>query len=138
MSTTKPERKRKAAVPPQPKEVTTIVEAALDRKASEVVLLDLRRAGGFTDFFVICSGRNGRQVKAIADAVEEQMRTQHGLKPSHVEGYGRAEWVLLDYFDVVVHVFHPDTREFYGLERLWGSAERVEVPPPGPAAPRAR
>ncbi len=138
MSKTKPERKRKPATSPHPNDVATAVDAALGRKASDVVLLDLRRAGGFTDFFVICSGQNSRQIKAIADAVEEALRQQHGLKPSHVEGYNRAEWVLLDYFDFVVHVFHPETREFYGLERLWGSAERTEVPPVEAAIPAAR
>ena len=133
--TPKTERKRKTAAPAAPPpEVADAIDAAVDRQAADVVLLDLRKADGFTDFFVIASGRTVRQTRAIADAVEERLRKQHGLKPSHVEGYARAEWILLDYFDFVVHVFHPDTRAFYGLERLWGSAERTEVgaeaPPP--------
>jgi len=109
---------------PEPIELT--LGAALAKKASAVTVLDLRRAAAFTDFFVICTGQNVRQVKAIADAVEETLRKAH-VRPAHIEGYGRAEWVLIDCFDFVVHVFTPDTREFYALERLWGSADRVEV-----------
>ncbi len=138
MSKTKPERKRKTGATARPKEIATVVEAALDRKATEIVILDLRKADGFTDFFVICSGQNSRQIKAIADAIEEQLRKEHALKPSHVEGYDRGEWVLLDYFDFVIHVFHPETRAFYGLERLWGSAERTEVPAAEAPAAHAR
>ncbi len=150
MSKTKPEntaasepkpktpRRRKTPAPAQPPEIATVLQAAHDKKASDVVLLDLRHADGFTDFFVICSGQSNRQIKAIADGIEEQLRKEHGLKPSHVEGYARAEWILLDYFDFIVHVFHPETREFYGLERLWGSAERTEVPAPEPAPHAAR
>jgi ribosome-associated protein len=77
---------------------------------------------------VIGSGANARQVRAIADAVMEALAAD-GARPAHIEGYDRAEWVLLDYFDFIVHVFAPETRMFYGLERLWGSAERVEVSP---------
>jgi ribosome-associated protein len=91
------------------------------------VVLDLRKASAFTDYFVICSGGNARQVHAIADGIQEALG-RHGSKPALVEGTGRAEWVLIDYFDVVFHVFTPATREFYGLERLWGDAERVEIP----------
>ena len=89
-------------------------------------MLDLRKAAGFTDFFVICSGTNARQVRAIADAVMEAL-ADDGVKPAHVEGYDRSEWILLDYFDFIVHVFAPETRAFYGLERLWGNAERIEI-----------
>ena len=111
------------------------VEAAHDKKASGVVALDLRKASAFTDYFLVCSGRNVRQVKAIADAIEESLRAK-GQRPSLVEGYARAEWILMDFFDFVVHVFTPDTRRFYALERLWGNAERIEFPGPGeePAA----
>jgi ribosome-associated protein len=107
-------------------EVARAVRAALDKKAADVVVLDLRRTAAFTDFFVLCSGQNARQVKAIADAVDEAMRAVK-IKPAHVEGYDRAEWVLMDYFSFIVHVFAPPTREFYSLERLWGDAERIEV-----------
>ena len=83
-------------------------------------------AFAFTDFFVICSGLHPRQVKAIAEGIEDQLR-QCGSKPAVIEGTEHAEWILLDFFDFVVHVFTPDVREFYGLEQLWGSAERLEV-----------
>jgi ribosome-associated protein len=109
-----------------PAQIAGVVGAAEEKKAVDLVVLDLRKAAGFTDFFVICSGTNSRQVRAIADAVIESL-ARSGTKPAHVEGYDRGEWVLLDYFDFVVHVFAPETRLFYGLERLWGSAERVNV-----------
>ena len=98
-----------------------------DKKASGVVVLDLKKAGAFTDYFVICSASNPRQVQAIADAVEEALKAQK-QRPSLVEGYARAEWILLDYFDFVVHVFSKHARDFYGLDRLWGSATRHEFP----------
>jgi ribosome-associated protein len=107
-------------------ELTLGIAAALDKKATDVVVLDLRKGSAFTDFFVICTGANARQVQAIAEAVQTAIgRT--GARPALVEGLARAEWVLMDYFDFIVHVFTPATREFYGLERLWGDAERVEV-----------
>ncbi len=109
-----------------PPSVERAIEAARDKKAIDVALLDLRPLDSFTDFFVICSGSNPRQVQAIADAVEERLRGE-GLRPAHVEGFERAEWILLDYFDFIVHVFSSARREFYALERLWGSATRVEV-----------
>ncbi|RPJ71009.1 MAG: ribosome silencing factor [Acidobacteria bacterium] len=109
-----------------PEQVARAVRAAREKKALDVVVLDLRAIDSFTDFFVICSGQNPRQVQAIAEAVEERLRGE-GLRPSHVEGFDRAEWILLDYFDFIVHVFSSGRREFYALERLWGSATRVEV-----------
>lgn len=126
----KPAKKRLSA------EVARAVRAALDKKALDVVVLDLRGTPAFTDFFVLCSGLNQRQVKAIADAVEETLRAAR-IRPAHVEGYDRAEWVLMDFFSFIVHVFTPQTRAFYALERLWGDAERIEVsdsPQPGEAA----
>jgi ribosome-associated protein len=110
-----------------PKQIDAAVQAADDKQAKELVVLDLRKAAGFTDYFVICSGTNTRQVRAIADAVIESL-SETGVKPAHIEGYDRSEWILLDYFDFIVHVFAPETRMFYGLERLWGTAERIEVP----------
>jgi len=113
-------------------DVGRAVRAALDKKASDVVLLDLRKTPAFTDYFVLCSGQSTRQVKAIADAIEEALRAAK-VRPAHIEGYDRAEWVLMDYFTFIVHVFTPQTRAFYSLERLWGDAERIEVsdePPP--------
>ena len=109
-----------------PSEVSRVIRAALDKKAQDVVVLDLRHTPAFTDFFVLCSGLNPRQVKAIADAVEEALRAGK-VRPAHVEGYDRAEWVLMDFFTFIVHVFTPQTRAFYGLERLWGDAERIDI-----------
>jgi ribosome-associated protein len=106
--------------------ITTALRAAFDKKAQQVTVMDLRGSQAFTDTFVICSGQTSRQVKAIVESIEDALRKEQ-VRPSHVEGLERAEWVLLDYFDFVVHVFTPDTRAFYGLERLWGSAELVEV-----------
>ena len=120
---TKTERRRKTlTLPPQ---IEKAIHAAEDKQAVDLVALDLRKAAGFTDFFVICSGTNPRQIRAIADAVMDTLAAD-GVKPAHVEGYDRSEWILLDYFDFVVHVFAAETRLFYGLERLWGSAERLE------------
>jgi ribosome-associated protein len=109
-----------------PEEIAQSVRAALDKKAQDIVVLDLRNTPAFTDFFVLCSGANQRQVKAIADAVEETLRVTR-LRPAHTEGYDRAEWVLMDFFTFIVHVFTPQTRAFYALERLWGDAERIDV-----------
>jgi ribosome-associated protein len=109
-----------------PAQVAQAVRAAEDKKANQLVVLDLRTTGGFTDHFVIASGTNTRQVRAIADGVMESLGALD-VKPAHVEGYDRSEWILIDYFDFVVHVFSPETRVFYGLERLWGNAERIEV-----------
>ena len=109
-----------------PAQVQRAITAAQDRKALDLIVLDLRPAHGFADYFLICSGTNPRQIKAIADAVQDA-EADRGLKPAHVEGYDRAGWILLDYFDFIVHVFGPETRVFYDLERLWGNAERIEV-----------
>jgi ribosome-associated protein len=100
---------------------------AADRKAVDLIQLDLRGIIGYTDYFVICSGRSDRQVKAIHDGVYEGMKSQHGLLPERVEGLAHAHWVLMDYLDVVVHVFTPDTREYYRLEQLWGEAPMEAV-----------
>jgi ribosome-associated protein len=109
-----------------PKQIDRAVRAAEAKQAVDLTVLDLRKAAGFTDYFVICSGTNVRQVRAIADAIIETLAAD-GARPAHIEGYDRSEWILLDYFDFIVHVFAPETRLFYGLERLWGSAERVEA-----------
>ena len=97
-----------------------IAEYASDRKAIDIVQLDLRKMIGYTDYFVICSGGSDRQVKAIHDAIHTGCKDEHGILPRRVEGLGHARWVLMDYLDVVVHVFVPEVREFYALERLWG------------------
>ena len=111
-----------------PKQIELAVRAAEDKKAEGLTVLDLRKAAGFTDYFVVASGNNARQVRAIADGIIDALAAT-GAKPAYVEGYDRSEWILLDYFDFIVHVFAPETRTFYGLERLWGNAERVEVSP---------
>ncbi len=109
-----------------PRQVQTAIDAVEDKKATDVAVLDLRKAAGFTDYFVICSGSSHRQIRAIADGVMESLAAQ-GVKRPHLEGYDRAEWILIDYFDFIVHVFAPETRLFYGLERLWGNADRIDV-----------
>ena len=109
-----------------PGQIAAAIEAARDKKASEILVLDLRKTAAFTDYFLICSGSNPRQVHAIADAIEEALKARK-VRPAHVEGYQRAEWILLDYFDFVVHVFSTHARQFYGLERLWGEAVRIEI-----------
>ena len=111
---------------PFPKAVATAVEAARDKKAMDTVVLDLRKADGFTDYFVICSGANARQITAIADAVQETLKQELGERPAVAEGVKSSEWILLDYFNFVVHVFSRECRSFYGLERLWGNATRHE------------
>ena len=117
---------RRKAAPKLPKSVLGAVRAVQDKKALDVVVLDLRKAGGFTDFFVICTGTNPRQVTAIADSVEDTLRAEFGERPHLTEGAERSQWILLDYFNFVVHIFSRELRDFYELERLWGNAERHE------------
>ena len=109
-----------------PKSVLGAVQAVQDKKAVDVVVLDLRKAAGFTDFFVICTGTNPRQITAIADSVDDTLRTAFGERPHLKEGLEKSQWILLDYFNFVVHVFSRECRAFYELERLWGSAARYE------------
>jgi len=123
---------RSAKRPRVPAAIMAVVDAVHAKKGADVLALDLREAGAFTDYFVLCTGQNRRQVQAIADGVEAALKARK-LRPSHVEGYERGEWVLLDYFDFVVHVFAPNARMFYGLERLWGSAHPLSLPDPSPA-----
>ena len=99
-----------------------IINLALEKKATNLISLDVRGISSFTDFFIICSGDSEPQVKAIADNIRKG--TPH--KPKHLEGYENQNWILLDYFDIVVHVFKRDQREYYGLERLWADAPRKE------------
>ena len=125
--------KKTAAKPKLTAEINAAIQAARDKKATDLVVLDLRKTGAFTDFFLICTGANPRQVHAIADAVEQALKARH-VRPAHLEGYQRAEWILVDYFDFIVHVFSPSARSFYGLERLWGNAARIELPDDDPPA----
>jgi ribosome-associated protein len=101
--------------------VREAVAAADDRKAIDLKVLQLEKISDFTDYFILCSGTSERQVQAIADAIDERLRAEK-VRPLHVEGYNRGQWVLLDYGDLVVHIFQEDTRRFYSLERLWGDA----------------
>jgi ribosome-associated protein len=107
-----------------PARVREAVAAAEDRKAVDLRVLHLEKVSDFTDFFLICSGTSERQVQAIADAVQERMR-EGQVRPLHVEGFNRGQWVLLDYGDFVVHIFQEEPRRFYSLERLWGDAPDV-------------
>jgi ribosome-associated protein len=106
--------------------VERAARAAASKKATDVVVLDLRRATAFMDYFVIVSGQNQRQLVAIADAVQETLRAEQ-VRPKTIEGYPRQEWILLDYGSFVVHIFTPKMRLFYDLERLWGGATRIPV-----------
>ena len=108
-------------------QVAEAINACQDKKAEEISILELdQESGAFTDYFLVCSGSNPRQVQAIADEVELRLKKGTGLYANNVEGYKQAEWVLLDYVDFVVHVFSEKARKFYDLERLWKSAKRLE------------
>lgn len=109
-----------------PRSVQRIVELAQELKAHDVVVLDLRGISSATDHFVLASGRSDTQVKAIADNIIDEMKKE-GERPAHVEGLQGGRWVLVDFIDVVVHVFHPQSRDFYQLENLWGDAPRWEA-----------
>lgn len=102
--------------------------AAADRKASDLMVLDMRAVSSITDYFLICSAGSNRQVQAIADAIDEQLSKQ-GVSSLGVEGYKDARWILMDYGDVIVHVFSLETREFYDLEGLWSAAPKVQLTP---------
>ncbi|MGD0199076.1 MAG: ribosome silencing factor [Solirubrobacteraceae bacterium] len=112
-----------------------ICEFAEDKKALDIVELDLRGVIDYTDYFVICSGTSDRQVKAICDGIQLGLKTSHDVRPQRVDGMMQARWVLMDYLDVIVHVFVPEVREYYGLERLWGD---VPLRRPGSARPSSR
>jgi ribosome-associated protein len=107
--------------------VAAIADLAADRKALEIVQLDLRGMIGYADYFLICTGRTDRQTRAIHDGIHQGLKSAHGLLPRRVEGVTEARWILMDYLDVVVHVFTPDTRQYYRLEQLWGEAPALAV-----------
>ena len=116
------------ATPMEPSKLAGLIAGyASDVKASEIVELDLRGVLGYTDYFVICSGNTDRQTKAIHDRIHQGLKKEHDLLPRRVEGLGEARWILLDYLDVVVHVFTPEARDFYRLEQLWGEAPKRAV-----------
>lgn len=117
------------------RQVAQALAACESKKAFDFTLLKLdAAASGFTDYFLVCSGTNPRQIQAICDEVEHQLE-RAGLRPTHIEGYRQAEWVLLDYVDFVVHIFSERARRYYDLERLWKSAERLE---PASLQPKSR
>jgi ribosome-associated protein len=107
-------------------EICRIVD---DRKAQDLLMLDMTGVIGYTDRLVVCSGNTQRQTKAIHDAVLETLKAEHGLLPRRVEGIQSADWILMDYLDVILHIFTPATREFYRLEQLWGEAPTLNAPP---------
>jgi ribosome-associated protein len=110
------------------KQVQHAIGACEDKKAEEIAVLELEKdSGAFTDYFVLCSGTNPRQVQAIADEVETRLEKDAGMRVTHIEGYRQAEWILLDYVDFVVHVFSEKARRYYDLERLWKSAKRIDA-----------
>ena len=117
------------------RQVFEAICACQEKKAEQISILELEKdSGAFTDYFLVCSGSNPRQIQAISDEVEERLK-KTGLRPAHIEGYKQAEWVLLDYVDFVVHVFTETARKYYDLERLWKSARHLE---PAELAPRPR
>jgi ribosome-associated protein len=119
---------RPTATPATPLEPARLAELvagfAADKKAADIVELDLRDVLGYTDYFVIASGNTERQAKAIHDGIHEGLKKQYGLLPRRVEGLSEARWILMDYLDVIVHVFVPEARDFYRLEQLWGEAPK--------------
>jgi ribosome-associated protein len=111
-----------------PEQLTQAIAAlAADKKAIDIVAIDLRGIAGYTDFFLICSGGSDRQAKAIHDGIHLGMKKDHATLPRRVEGLSEARWILMDYLDCVVHVFTPDTRDYYRLEQLWGDVPRLEL-----------
>jgi ribosome-associated protein len=120
------------------RQVSEAIAACQEKKAEALTILELEKgSGAFTDYFVICSGTNPRQIQAISDEVELRLK-KSGLYPAHIEGYRQAEWVLLDYVDFVVHVFSEKSRKFYELERLWKSAKQLEPAELTSRRPRAK
>jgi len=107
-------------------DLSVAFKAASDKKATDIVVLDLREVASFTDYFLICNGTSTRQVQAIADEILEKLK-QTGTRPLHMEGYEVAEWVLIDYGDFIAHVFVESARQFYNLERLWRDAKRIQI-----------
>ena len=120
------------------RQVSEAISACQEKKAEEITVLELEKgSGAFTDYFVVCSGTNPRQIQAISDEVEQRLH-KAGLRPSHVEGYTQAEWVLLDYVDFVVHIFSEKSRKYYDLERLWKSAKKLDLAEVAASATRRR
>lgn len=122
------EEKKRASATPVQQLVAEAVEAVLSKKGHDITLMDMRGVSGVADFFLLCTADAELQTRAIVDAVQERLRERCGERPWHIEGYEHLQWVLLDYVDLVVHVFMPERRTFYNLERLWGDAPREQIP----------
>jgi ribosome-associated protein len=119
-------KKRKGA--PSEKLSDIIVKGMLEKKATDIVVMDLRKVkNAVADFFVVCSGNSDKQLDAITDSIDAEVYKALSENPWHIEGKNNKEWMLLDYIDVVAHVFRKDRREFYALEKLWGDADIVEI-----------
>ena len=121
------EKRTTRSRPRYDRDIANAVAAAQDKKAEDLSLLDLRSISSFTSYFLIMTGRSARQTQAIADFVEENLRDKRKRRPLSVEGFQKGDWILMDYGDFIVHIFTPPTREYYGLERVWGDAARIEV-----------
>ena len=118
----------RASAPIEPAQLSDLVaNYASDVKAQEIVELDLRGVLGYTDYFVVATGGSDRQVKAVHDRIHENMKREHGLLPRRVEGVSESRWILMDYLDVIVHIFTAEAREYYRLEQLWGEAPKREI-----------
>lgn len=127
----------KSAEDPSQNRALECARAAIDKRAENLKILDLTELSGFTDFFVLCNGSSDRQVKSISDAIDHAM-TQAGAQLVSIEGYSEGRWILMDYGDVVIHIFLDALREYYALERLWSDAPQLKIPAEfyGPAASR--
>ena len=125
-SSAAPNKKRRSTIPVQvlAQEALTAIQ---EKKASDVVIMDMHEASGIADYFILCSGTSDIQVKAIAEAVEKRLESECQEAPWHIEGTEHRQWVLLDYVDLVIHIFTPERREFYDLERLWSDAPMEKV-----------
>ena len=106
--------------------ISKICEAIEDKKGENILVLDISTISSFTDFFVICHGFNARQNRAISDEIKERLKREDSISPTHIEGYQTAEWILMDYLNCIVHIFSPEGREFYKLERLWNDGEIIK------------
>ncbi len=127
------EKKKRTTQIPARTLAAHVVDAVIDKKGHDVVVMDMRQVSGVADYFVVCTGDSELQIKAIADAVEDRLKTEFRERPWHKEGYEHRQWVLIDYVDVVVHVFNEEKRAFYDLERLWGDAPSERVSDEGDA-----
>lgn len=123
----KPENTASAVIDPEEALARLCADAALDKKAENVVILDMREISSFTDFFVIVSGTSDPQLKAIASSIRGKVRDAIDLKPIAEDGFPGSQWVIIDYGSVIVHIFHQEKREVYALETLWGDARRIEI-----------